>query len=320
MNWNRFDLNLLVVFDAVAHEKSLTRAGQRRRMSQPAVSRALARLRVMLKDELFVRTPEGMLPTARAERIVGPARDALRDLHVTLKSPEFDVSQSSRRFTIAANTYAAHAVIPGFARHLAVHAPAVVLEVRPIGTRRVFDHLDDGSIELALDTLSEGGDRFKCAGLLDDDYVAVLSGDNPACGEAALTIERFANLPHIAISSGRDDMNFIDEALAGRGLARVVSAMVPLHSLIMLLINSGALAIMPRRIAADVTAVLPLIMRPLPFPSSRVALSMIWHRRLDNDPAHRWLRGALRTAVKESSPLSRCATGEVGDLALEAGH
>ena len=68
MNRNAIDLNLLGVFDAVAHEKSLTRAGQRLGMSQPAVSHALARLRVMLKDELFVRTPEGMLPTARAER------------------------------------------------------------------------------------------------------------------------------------------------------------------------------------------------------------------------------------------------------------
>jgi DNA-binding transcriptional LysR family regulator len=220
---------------------------------------------------------------------------------VTLKSPDFDVSRSSRRFTIAANTYAAHAVIPAFARYLAIHAPSVVLEVRPIGTRRVLDYLDDGSIELALDTLSEGGDRFKCAGLLDDDYVAVMSGDNPACVEAVLSIERFANLPHIAISSGHDDMSFIDEALAGRGLTRVVSATMPLHSLIMLLIDSRALAIIPRRVAADVTAVLPLIMRPLPFPSSRVALSMIWHRRLDNDPALRWLRGALRAAVNGKS-------------------
>ena len=115
MNWNGFDLNLLVVFDAVAHEKNLTRAGQRLGMSQPAVSHALARLRVILKDELFVRTPEGMLPTARAARMAGPARNALRDLRVTLAAPEFDASRSLRRFTIAANTYATHAVIPALA-------------------------------------------------------------------------------------------------------------------------------------------------------------------------------------------------------------
>jgi DNA-binding transcriptional LysR family regulator len=296
MSRNAIDLNLLVVFDAVAHEKSLTRAGLRLGMSQPAVSHALARLRVMLKDELFVRTPEGMLPTARAERMVGPARDALRDLRITLESTEFDATRSSRRFTIAANTYATHAVIPALARQLATRAPAVVLDVRPIG-RHMLDHLDSGGIELALNTLTEGGDRFKCVGLLDDDYVAILSGDNPASAEPELSVERFAALPHLAINSGCDEMRFIDDALIGRGLARVVSATVPLHSLIMMLINSSALAVVPRRVAADVTAVLPLIMRPLPFPSSRVALSMIWHRRLDNDPAQRWLRETLRTAV-----------------------
>jgi DNA-binding transcriptional LysR family regulator len=299
MNWNAFDLNLLVVFDAVAHERSLTRAGRRLGMSQPAVSHALARLRVMLKDELFVRTPEGMLPTARAERIAGPARNALRDLQVTLESPEFDASRSSRRFTIAANTYAAHAVIPAFARRLAIEAPSVVLEVRPIGTQHVLDHLDDGGAELALNTLTEGGDRFKCVGLLDDDYVAILSDDNPASVEPVLSIERFAALPHIGVSSGCD-MSFIDEALAGRGLARVVSAIVPLNSLIMMLIGSGAVAVVPRRVAADVTAVLPLVTRALPFPSSRVELSMIWHRRLDSDPAQRWLRGTLRATVNEN--------------------
>jgi DNA-binding transcriptional LysR family regulator len=95
------------------------------------VSHALARLRAMLKDELFVRTPEGMLPTARAGRMAGPARNALRDLRVTLESPEFGASLSSRRFTIAANTYAAHAVIPAFARRLETLAPSVILEARP---------------------------------------------------------------------------------------------------------------------------------------------------------------------------------------------
>src|ERR1700691_4012950 len=154
MNRNAIDLNLLIVFDAVAHEKSLTRAGLRLGMSQPAVSHALARLRVMLKDELFVRTPEGMLPTARAERMVGPARDALRDLRGTLESAEFDATRSSRRFTIAANNYATHAVIPALARRLATHAPSVALEVRPIGTRHALDHLDCPGVELALNTLT----------------------------------------------------------------------------------------------------------------------------------------------------------------------
>jgi DNA-binding transcriptional LysR family regulator len=297
MSWNAFDLNLLVVFNAVAQEKNFTRAGQRLGMSQPAVSHALARLRYALKDELFVRTPEGMQPTPRAERMAGPVRAALRELQVTVEPDEFDASQTSRSYTIAANNYAARAVIPALARRMAKLAPSTVLEVRPIGALHVLDQLDAGGVDLALTTLIEGGDRFKCIGLLDDEYVAILSSDNPVAAEPELSIEAFAALPHIAITSSGDDTHFIDDALADHGLARLVSAKVPLHSLILMLIGSEALAVMPRRVAADLVAICPLTMRPLPFPSPRVSLSMIWHRRLDNHPAHRWLRGTLRAVA-----------------------
>jgi DNA-binding transcriptional LysR family regulator len=297
MTWNSFDLNLLVVFDAIIQEKTLTRAGQRLGMSQPTVSHALSRLRHMLKDELFVRTPEGMRPTPRAERMQETVHAALRELQLTLEADEFDASQASRKFTIAANNYSARAVIPALAHRVALLAPAVVLEVRPIGMLHVLDQLDAGDVELALNTLSEGGDRFKCVGLLDDEYVIIMPADHELATETELTIESFAAQPHITITSSGDDTNFIDEAFAEHGLVRLVSAMVPLHSLVSVLVGSKALAVVPRRVAADIAATSPLAMRPLPFRSPRVSLSMIWHRRLDNHPAHRWLRGTLRAAV-----------------------
>jgi DNA-binding transcriptional LysR family regulator len=297
VSWNAFDLNLLVVFNVVAQEKNFTRAGQRLGMSQPAVSHALTRLRYALKDELFVRTPEGMQPTPRAERMAGPVRAALRELQVTVEPDEFDASQTSRSYTIAANDYAARAVIPALSRRMAKLAPSTVLEVRPIGALHVLDQLDAGGVELAVTTLTEGGDRFKCVGLLNDEYVAILSSDNPVTAEPELSIEAFAALPHITITSSGDDTHFIDDALADRGLARVVLAKVPLHSLILMLIGSEALAVVPRRVAVDLVAICPLTMRPLPFPSPRVSLSMIWHRRLDNHLAHRWLRGTLRAVT-----------------------
>jgi DNA-binding transcriptional LysR family regulator len=266
-------------------------------MSQPAVSHALARLRHILKDDLFVRTPEGMLPTPRAERMAGPVRAALQELQVTVGSDEFDPLQASRSFTIAANNYGARAVIPGLIRRVAKLAPSVVLDVRPSGTLHVLDQLDSGGVELALSTLTDGGDRFKCVGLMEDEYVAIVASDHPVAAEADLSIERFAALPHVTVTSSGDDTHFIDDALAEHGLTRLVSAMVPLHSLILMLIGSEAVAVVPRRVAADLVIICPLAMRPLPFPSPRVGLSMIWHRRLDNDPAHRWLRGTVRAAV-----------------------
>lgn len=302
MNWNTFDLNLLVVFDAVMQEKNLTRAGRRMGMSQPAVSHALARLRFMLKDELFVRTPEGMRPTPRAERIAEPVRAALQELQVTLEADEFVPAESSREFTIAANNYAARAVIPALVHHVAKLVPSVVLDVRPVGRLDVLDQLDNGTMELVLSALTEGGDRFKCVGLLADDYVAILASDHPEAAAAELSIERFAALPHVSITSGGDDAHFVEDALAEHGLVRLASMKVPLHSLRSVLIGSQAIAVVPRRVATDLADYGPLTMRGLPFPSPRVTLSMIWHRRLDNHPAHRWLRGTLRSLVGRTLP------------------
>jgi DNA-binding transcriptional LysR family regulator len=296
MNWKTFDLNLLIVFDAVMQERNLTRAGDRLGMSQPAVSHALSRLRHALKDDLLVRSPEGMRPTPRAERMLVPIQAALRELQVTLEADEFDPSASSHEFAIAANNYAARAVIPSLVHRVAQLAPSVVLDVRPLGLLNVLDQLDNGDIELALSSLMEGGDRFKCVRLLEDEYAVVLSSDH-ADARSELSIEQFSAAPHVGITSSGDDAHFIDDALAERGLVRLISAKVPLHSLVSTLVGSPAVSVLPRRVATDLTAYAPLTIKPLPFASPRIALAMIWHRRLDNHPAHRWLRATLRAAL-----------------------
>src|SRR5882672_7488131 len=107
MNWGAFDLNLLIVFDAVMQERSVTRAGSRVGLSQPAMSHALNRLRHMLKDELFVRSPDGMVPTPRAEMLAQPVRDALNEMQLALEPAVFDPASSDRRFRLAVNNYAA---------------------------------------------------------------------------------------------------------------------------------------------------------------------------------------------------------------------
>jgi DNA-binding transcriptional LysR family regulator len=198
MNRNQCDLNLLMIFDAVMQEKNLTRAGRRLGMGQPAVSHSLARLRYMLKDELFVRTPEGMRPTPRAERIATPVRAALQELQVTLEADDFVAAESTHEFAIAANNYAARAVIPRLVHHVAKVAPSVVLDVRPIGQVDTLDQLDHGTVELALGTLVERGDRFKCIGLLEDEYVAILASERAEAVPAELSIEQFMGARNMA--------------------------------------------------------------------------------------------------------------------------
>jgi DNA-binding transcriptional LysR family regulator len=298
--WNRgtIDLNLLVVFDAVMGERNLTRAGRRLGLSQPAASHALARLRHMLHDDLFIRTPDGMQPTPRAEQMAEPLRDALRVLRMTLEPETFDPSSATRGFAVAVNNYAARAVVPTLARIVSNLAPRVSLEISPIGRLNVLDQLDAGAMDVALSKLVDGGERFKCVRVMDDDYVAVIDKAHPVADEPVLSTERLARIPHIVVTSSGDDTRFVDDALEEHGLARKIAIRVPFLSIVLMLVGSDRLAVVPRRVADSLARICPLVVKELPFPSPRIALSMIWHRRLDNHAAHRWLRDRIRESAQ----------------------
>ena len=293
------DLNLLRVLDAIIQERNLTRAGQRLGLSQPAVSHALARLRYMLGDELFIRAPEGMQPTPRAEQIAQPIRDALRMLSATLEPGHFDPEQSGRSFTLLVNNYAARAVVPPLSRMIAEAAPGVSLDIRPVGMRNVLDQLDASAADVAVTKLVEGGERFKCVRIADDDFVALMDRQHPKSNLPELTAECLAVIPHVAVTSGDDHTGFVDDALGALGLTRTIAARVPFLSIVLMLVGADRLVIVPRRAAIGLTMVCPLVMKELPFRSPRTELSMLWHRGLDKDPAQQWLRSMVRASVQD---------------------
>ncbi|HYZ22988.1 MAG TPA: LysR family transcriptional regulator [Rhodopila sp.] len=297
------DFNLMVLFDAMMQERNLTRAASRLGLSQSAGSHALARLRQVLHDDLFVRGPDGMHPTPRAEQIAGPWREALRMLRMTLEPDTFDPSTTTRSFVVGVDSYAARAVVPSLARTVGTLSPRARLDVRPIGGLNILDQLDAGAMDVALSKLIDGGERFKCIRVMDDDYVALIDRDHPAAnGPVAngpvMSIEDVARIPHIAISSGNDDTGFVDDVLEQHGFTRQIAIQAPLLSLVLMLIGSNRLAVVPRRVAIGLAQICPLAVKELPFPSPRISLSMIWHRRLDNHAAHRWLRDRIREAAQ----------------------
>ena len=299
MNLRLVDLNLLIMFDALMRERNLTRAGKRIGLSQPAASHALAKLRQTLRDDLFVRTPKGMQPTPRAEQMAEPVGNALRALSIALRPASFDPDGSARGFIVAVNDYAARAVAPVLARNLSETAPRVSLDLRSLDEGRVLDQLDAGGLDVALTSLVDGGDRFKCVRILDDDYVALLDCAHGAAKSADLSVERVADIPHVVIGPNSDDAtSFIDEALEDRGLARTIATRASLLSIVSMLVGSDRLAVVPRRTARYLASIAPLVLKDLPFPTPRIALWMIWHRRLDCQPAHRWLRDMIRLSLQ----------------------
>ena len=202
-NLNAIDLNLLVVFDAVMQERSVTRAGERLGLSQPAMSHALSRLRHMLKDDLFIRSPKGMLPTPRAEQLAIPVRTALDGLQQSLEPDQFDPSKATRKFRLAVDNYAAVVLVGPLAERIVNAAPGLLLEFLPSGTLKIPDLLDRSELDLAIGPHSALGERFSSRVLLRDEFVTVLHKNHPMAKQRGLSMKEFAKLPHLEISSAR---------------------------------------------------------------------------------------------------------------------
>jgi DNA-binding transcriptional LysR family regulator len=293
MNWGAFDLNLLIVFDAVMQERSVTRAGGRIGLSQPAVSHALARLRHMLKDELFIRTPEGMAPTPRAEQLAEPLRRALSDMQVALEPEVFDPSEANRQFVIALNNLAAVILAPPLLMTVAAAAPGIQLDLRPAGLRDILALLDRGELDLAIGTFDGVGERFATATILEESFVMAMRHDHPAA-RRELTPPVLASLSYLEISSSGEESGFVDDWLASCGLARKIAHRAPRLSAAAILSGSDLVAVLSNRLAQHWVQLYGLSTRQLPFASPQLRTDLLWHRRFDSQPAHLWLRQIIR--------------------------
>jgi DNA-binding transcriptional LysR family regulator len=229
MNLRALDLNLLVVFDAVMQDRSVTKAAERLHMAQPALSHALGRLRQALGDELFIRTPEGMTPTPKAESLGDGVRVALSDLRMILGSAEpFEPASAERRFAIAVNNHAALVLAPPLAAAAREEAPGVLLDFRPSGTLDLVDRLDRGELDLVIGETIAPADRFRDIRLHDDGFAVLMRRGHVASAPGALTMARFAALPHLIVTSSREGIEFVDETLARQGLSRRIALGAPL--------------------------------------------------------------------------------------------
>ncbi len=299
MNWRMLDLNLLVVFDAVASERNVTRAAARLNMTQPSISHALARLRTALRDELLVRTPDGMEPTPYAERIVGPVRAALEGLHTALDgAAPFDPKTADRGFTVAMDNRCTVVIAAPIAAAMAVQAPRVHLDLRPSGTLDLPERLDRGELDLALGGLAAPAERFSDLRLFDSGFAAVVRRGHPAAMNGTISLDALGVYPHLILSSTGEETDFVDAELARHGLVRRVTLHAPLLAAAATLAQSEMIAILSDRTARTFASWAPLDVLALPFASPRQVTAMLWHRRANHVPAHQWLRNLILRVVR----------------------
>ncbi|HEY4041003.1 MAG TPA: LysR substrate-binding domain-containing protein [Rhodopila sp.] len=294
MNWRMLDLNLLVVFDAVVRERNATRAAAQLNMTQPALSHALNRLRGALHDDLFLRTPDGMEPTPYAERLVGPVRAALENLGTALDgAAPFDPETADRSFNVAMDNRAVVVLAASVAAAFGQQAPRVQVTIRPAGTLNLPELLDRGELDLAVGGFAAPAERFADLRLFEDDFVAVVRRGHPAAIDGTIRLHALGDCPHLILSSTGEETDFVDAQLAVQNLIRRVTVRVPLLAAAATLAQSEMIAILSSSTAHAFAGSAPLDVLSLPFPSPRQMTAMLWHRRMDNVPAHQWLRGLI---------------------------
>jgi DNA-binding transcriptional LysR family regulator len=299
MNLRSLDLNLLVIFDAVMQDRSVTKAAARLNMAQPALSHALTRLRHALGDDLFIRTPEGMTPTPQAEHLAEGVRSALQGLRATLDNAEpFLPATSTRRFTIAVNNHAALVLAGPLAAAAAAEAPGVLLDFRPSGTLDLAERLDRAELALAIGGATASGDRFSDRRLFHDRFVVLMRRGHAAETPGALTMAAFASAPHLVITSSGEGIDFVDEVLAREGLSRRIALRAPLLATSAALLQSDMIAVISERAAREFARMASLAIVPLPFPSPNLTTAMLWHRSVGSAPSHRWLRELVIRVAK----------------------
>ena len=294
MNLRSLDLNLLLVFDAIYGERSISRAAAKLHLSQPTVSNALARLRERLQDPLFERSAQGMLPTPRARKLAEPIRQALNTLEHGLRDDEeFDFARSEREFVIAVEDYGESVILPGFIRWLADVAPNLRMRIRAESSAQLAVELREGTVDLALDyfTLPDANYRHAC--VLTETLLSLSRRDHPLLGER-MNLEQYLALRHVMLAAPANARPMIDLALAKRGLQRRIAMRVPhFISMPLMVLASDMNGTLPRRMAMLYADNFRLRAHAVPLRTPQFPVYLIWHEALEPDPGHQWFRTHL---------------------------
>jgi len=287
------DFNLLAVLDVLLAEGSVAGAARRLRLSPSAMSRALARLRETTGDPLLVRAGRGLVPTPRAVALREQVGRLVQDAEAVLRPAEkLDLAQLARTFTLRTREGFVENFGPALVARVAQEAPGVRLSfVQKLDKDSTA--LRDGTVDLETGVIGKAtAPELRVQALFRDRFTGVVRKGHPL-GQGEITPARYAAARHIAVSRRGLGAEPVDEALAALGLQREVAAIVGSFSAALALADASDLvACVPERHTGKLRAGMWSFALPVPTPEFTV--SLLWHPRLDADPAHRWLRACVR--------------------------
>lgn len=299
MDLRRIDLNLLVAFDALMDERSVTRAAERLYVGQSAMSATLARIRDLFGDPVLIRQGRQLVPTPVAEALAGPVKDILDRTGAMLGARgSFDPASGKRSFNIIASDYLTYVFLRPLLEPLAREAPGVKLFIRPINDTSVeeFRHNKVDLLITAREAFAEHAE-FPHEVLFSDRFVCAVDAKHPEVGET-ISLEQFQSLPYLATSAGRLP-GIAEMELDRLGIARNTEITTGFTLGFLLLPGTRLVSMVLERYAQEFREKLGIRTLEPPVDVGGVTEVMVWTQRNSDDPGHRWLRERLQRLARE---------------------
>ena len=298
MNINKMDLNLLLAFNALMETQSVSKGAKLIGLSQPAMSHALNRLRSILDDELFVRSPKGMVPTAKASRIKDVIANSLMALDQGIfMEEEFDPATSERKFTITSSDCECMTFIPYLLNTVIKNSESMSLEFKHPSIETFYSDLESSKVDVALGIGVRSKNNLVIEKIYEEDYICLTRKDNPLVN-GDISLKEYLKLEHILIDPLGSRRGIVDNALEKIGVKRKVRVSIPQFSLSpWIFLNNNLVLTIPKTLGVEFLKILPVKSFAPPVEIQTLHGQMIWHKRNESDPAHQWLRKKIIQSV-----------------------
>ena len=294
MDLREIDLNLLLVFNQLLLDRSVSASAEKLGVTQPAVSNALKRLRAVLQDDLFLRTSRGMEPTPYALHLAEPVAYALNALQAAFaRRDSFDPVTSTRRFQLAMTDIGEMYFMPPLMQALSERAPQVSISTQRPNSGNLREQMESGEVDLALGLLPDLKAGFFQRRLFRHKYVCVFRQGHPKA-RSPMSLKQFRELSHVGVVAANTGHGEIDGLLERAGIARKVRLTVP-HFIAVghILQSTDLIATLPERFAERCRQPFGLVTSPHPAKLPEIAINLFWHARYHRDPGNVWLRQLL---------------------------
>lgn len=293
------DLNLLVIFDKIMTEGSVSKAAERLALTQSAVSNAVARMRVVWGDPMFVRDGRGVKPSAKARALWHEIQTPLSAIRIAATPTQFVPASSAQKFRLAVTDYLSSALWPSLRRHIEMWAPGICLYAVPYSGRDLHKQLTENAIDLSFGTLPFTREDIRVQSVFSEGWVCAMRRDHPLARKT-LTLHGFLTADHLLVSFSGDPSGPVDVALEKMDARRKVAVtLTSFGGVPTLLLSSSLICVVPAGVIRTHALRGEIHTAPVPFELAPFHCHFAWHARNDRDAGQIWMRDLVAQTCKE---------------------